>query len=200
MIGRGLMRITSLCLVLALVCLAQDSPPVTGRVAAGEKRFQGLCGGCHGPDGAGGERGPSIIESRRSHSRTESELRNLITHGIPVAGMPAFQLPVEQLDQIVAFVRSILVPAAEVPVAGDAVVGARFFAGKGKCLSCHTVDGAGGLSGPDLSDIGARRKLREIREAITAPSARIAPGFQLVTLHLKSGQTIRGFVEERVRL
>src|SRR5439155_3146969 len=96
---------------------------------------------------------------------------------------------------IVAFVRSILAPAAANPVSGDPAAAARFFVGKGKCISCHAVDGRGGRTGPDLFDIGARRKLRDIEEAIVSPSARITPGFQLVTLRLRSGQTLEGFVK-----
>jgi hypothetical protein len=49
-------------------------------------------------------------------SRSAEALRDLIHNGIPDAGMPAFQLPDRDLQQLVAFVLSLTAPAMNGPV------------------------------------------------------------------------------------
>jgi PQQ-dependent dehydrogenase (methanol/ethanol family) len=173
----------------------ENGSSAAGQVSAGRARFQGLCASCHGSDGEGGERGPSITGARRAALRSKEDLKNIIQHGIPEAGMPAFTLPGREIDELVSYLRSLLAPANATPVPGDPAAGERFFARKGKCSSCHAIGGRGGRSGPDLSDIGARRKLTEIRESIVSPSARITSGFEVVSVRLRNGSVARGFVK-----
>jgi alcohol dehydrogenase (cytochrome c) len=83
---------------------------------------------------------------------------------------------------------------------GDAAAGERFFGGKGNCASCHMVRGRGGILGPDLSDFGHDRTASQIekvlREQRALPAA--AP-YQSVTVHLRSGETIRGIAKNESR-
>src|SRR5262249_34175234 len=68
---------------------------------------------------------------------------------------------------------------------------------KGQCASCHMALGAGKAIGPDLSDLGARMTVDEIRQALLNPSAHTAPGYEMITVKLRDGQTIRGFAKSR---
>ena len=165
----------------------------------GRERFVRLCAPCHGADGAGGERGPSIVDARRIRLRSEPELGELIRKGIPAAGMPGFPLNDPELGELVGFVRGLLAPASQHPAPGDAAAGEAYFAGEGKCLTCHMVNGKGAPLGPDLSDVGARRKLRDIEEALDAPGAQILPGFQAVTAKLADGRAVEGLLKNRSR-
>src|SRR5215475_2736639 len=163
-------------------------------VAAGKRHFEAHCAACHGADGKGGERGPDIVSPDNARGRSADDLSELIRRGIPARGMPAFQLPVRELQELVAFVRSLSAPAIESAVAGDVAAGAAFFFGKGNCSSCHMVKGRGGLQGPDLSELAAERTLPEIEQSLRAPGARITPGFGLVSARLHDGRAVRGFV------
>src|SRR5215470_12326723 len=160
---------------------------------AGKRHFEVRCAACHGADGKGGERGPDIISSDTARRRPVNELRELIRKGIPAAGMPAFQLPERELQELIAFLRFLSAPAIENVAPGDAAAGAAFFFGKGKCFSCHMVNGRGGLLGPDLSELGAKRTLSEIEASLRNPGARLAPGFRVVSARLRDGRLIRGF-------
>src|SRR5690242_15512928 len=62
------------------------------------KLFAERCGGCHGPDAKGTDQGPPLVARRRLRARSVAQIRKIIHTGIPGAGMPAFDLPVEQLD------------------------------------------------------------------------------------------------------
>jgi putative heme-binding domain-containing protein len=111
--------------------------------------------------------------------------------------MPAFDLPAEQLDAVAVLLRSLNAPAAESVALGDSAAGKGFFLVEGKCASCHMVSGGGKAIGPDLSDVGARMTVEEIREALLSPGAHTAPGYELVTVKLRDGRTIRGFAKNR---
>ena len=91
-----------------------------------------------------------------------------------------------------AFVRSLNAPASAVPVQGDAAAGEAIFFGKQGCSECHAILGRGGYLGPDLSDIGAARRLGEIREAILNPKAEASPGYRPVLIEVAKGQRLRG--------
>src|SRR6266849_1371340 len=119
-------------------------------VDAGKRTFAGLCAGCHGSHGTGGERGPDIMSAWQGRRRSMEDLREFIRKGKPEAGMPAFDLGDEQLDNLAAFVGTLVTPAAEQPAPGDRRAGEAFFFGRGKCSQCHTVNMRGRLLGPDL--------------------------------------------------
>ena len=67
----------------------------------------------------------------------------------------------------------------------------------GRSASCHMVFGRGSPIGPDLSKIGAEMIREEIRTSLLQPSARISPGYELVTVKLPDGDTVRGFARNR---
>jgi PQQ-dependent dehydrogenase (methanol/ethanol family) len=162
-------------------------------IEAGRRHFEAHCAACHGADGKGGERGPNIISTNAARRRTVEGLSEVIRKGVPAAGMPGFQLPDRELQELVAFVLFLSAPAIESAVPGNAAEGAAFFFGKGNCSSCHMVKGRGGLLGPDLSELGVERTLPEIEQSLRTPGARLTEGFGIVSVRLDNGQKIRGF-------
>ena len=65
-----------------------------------------------------------------------------------------------------------------------------------QCLKCHSFDDYGGNAGPRLNGVGKRLTRQQILESMIAPSARLAPGFGVVTLTLKDGKTTAGILKE----
>jgi PQQ-dependent dehydrogenase (methanol/ethanol family) len=166
-------------------------------LSEGEKLYARQCAGCHGADAHGTDRGPGLAANRRVRSRSVQQLRDFIRKGAPGSGMPAFNVPDAELDALAALLRSLNAPAAESVSHGDPAAGKQFYAGKGQCASCHMVLGGGKAIGPDLSDLGSRMTVEEIRQALLDPSAHMAPGYELVTIKLRDGRTIRGFAKSR---
>jgi len=155
------------------------------------------CAGCHGFDAHGTDQGPALAGDPALRPRSVASLRSLIHNGIPASGMPAFNLPDDELNALAALVRSLNSPAAEHTVPGDREAGAQFFFGQGQCSSCHMVSGRGKPVGPDLSNVAHEMTVAELREALLDPSAHITPGYQLVTVELRNGQTVHGFARSR---
>lgn len=64
-------------------------------------------------------------------------------------------------------------------------LGGEIVLGKGKCLNCHKVSGAGGDRGPDLTDVGARAAARVpgmtdleyLARSLYEPDAFVVPGY-----------------------
>ena len=182
----------SLVVFAALVCALPAAPQ---QIDTGRRQFAARCASCHGADGAGGEFGPSILDIRRSGPAASRSIRNIITEGVPESGMPPFALPQDELDPLVAFVEGLRSPAAEHPASGDVPAGESFFFGKGNCVTCHMVAGRGGVLGPDLSNLGREARLIQIEAALKDPNALPIPGYKLVSVRLRSGQTVRGLVK-----
>jgi len=189
--------ILSLLMVPVLLVGQNLSPAESTNTVTGRKLFTQLCSGCHGADGYGTQQGPALVGNRRVRARSLQALRDLIHNGIPVAGMPAFALSNNELSELASLVHSLNAPAAESAMAGDPAPGERFFFGEGRCASCHMVKGRGKPVGPDLSNVGRERSVDEIRTALLQPSARITAGYEIVTVKLRSGKTIRGFARSR---
>jgi PQQ-dependent dehydrogenase (methanol/ethanol family) len=135
--------------------------PLTGNpqaIAAGRTLFGANCAVCHGAN-AQGDRGPSLVSGALAHGNSDVQIFNSIHNGIPNTAMSAYtQLSTDQVWQLIAFVRDLsgITPAspasaASEKVAGDPAAGKTVFEEKGRCLSCHHVNGAGTPVGPDLS-------------------------------------------------
>lgn len=61
-----------------------------------------------------------------------------------------------------------------------------------ECIRCHNVGGQGGEVGPSLKGIGAKLTREQILQALIEPSARIAPGYGIVSVKLNDGQEATG--------
>jgi putative heme-binding domain-containing protein len=61
-----------------------------------------------------------------------------------------------------------------------------------QCIKCHSYDDRGGNAGPRLNGVASRITRSQILEALISPSARLAPGYGVVTVTLKNGKTVSG--------
>ena len=79
---------------------------------------------------------------------------------------------------------------------GNAMLGRRYFmtSSQGECTRCHSIGGQGGAVGPSLTKIGSTLTREQILQALVEPSARLSPGFGMVVLTLKDGQTAAGIL------
>ncbi len=167
-------------------------PPVTAEeIAAGKRLFQGHCGGCHGPQG-GGARGPNLARPKLSHAPDSESLFAVITRGIEGTEMPrSRQLHGLEVWKIVAFVES-LGQIEPTPLPGNPTSGKEVFYGGGNCSACHWLNGDGARHGPDLTDIGGRRSVDYLREALIEPAAAFPERYLLLSVVAKDGRRVRG--------
>ncbi len=85
------------------------------------------------------------------------------------------------------------------PLEGNAGNGKKLFwdkQGKFACAKCHTVDGAGGEIGPELTSVAATRPIGYIAESVLQPSAVIVKGYEPLLIQLKSGERISGVLRK----
>ena len=182
------------------------------QIQAGKTLYDANCGRCHNDDGAGVTGIELFRQIRRASS--DDDIAKLIQNGIPGTSMPPHAISTEDALNIVAFMRSMVgvtpgtAAAAATPAAaagalpaGDATRGKTIFTGKGGCASCHRAEGAGGGSGPDLSNAGATRGQGPfarppdpvaLARSILDPNAEIAAGHQMFQVTPKAGAQIRG--------
>ena len=166
------------------------APPPQSRPSTGSAQFATNCAICHGGDARGGERGPSLLGARRS----KKQILQIIRSGRP-GGMPPFHLAPENESALVNFVYSLNAPASQSTLTGNASAGKDYFWGKGGCGSCHMIYGRGGVKGPDLTTTGQRLPARRIKEALENPGG--TPGYQVVSVQLKDGSSLRGFARNQ---
>jgi PQQ-dependent dehydrogenase (methanol/ethanol family) len=75
--------------------------------ADGKKVFNGHCAGCHGADARGSGKGPGLAGNPHLTGSSTEQLRTLIQGGFPASGMPAFDLPAEELDLVANYIRGL---------------------------------------------------------------------------------------------
>jgi putative heme-binding domain-containing protein len=60
------------------------------------------------------------------------------------------------------------------------------------CISCHSVGGKGGASGPELTQVRTRFSLDNLVEAIINPSSVVSDRYRNTKYRLKNGNTVIG--------
>ncbi|QCR22735.1 HEAT repeat domain-containing protein [Pontibacter sp. SGAir0037] len=80
---------------------------------------------------------------------------------------------------------------------GDALRGRKIFFSHqtAQCIRCHSYDDMGGNAGPRLNGVSQRLERTQLLEALINPSARLAPGYGVVTLELKNGRSVSGVLQ-----
>ncbi len=161
-------------------------------VEAGRKLYAGRCGHCHGLSGEGG-RGVEVNTGRFRHGGSDRELFLVIRNGIPNTEMPgAFRAPASDIWQMVAYLRQLSRPgAADEPAPGDPAAGLVVY-GRNGCAQCHSIHGEGGFLGPDLTDVGAKRAARHLRESLVNPGADILNQYRTVEVVTPAGTITSG--------
>jgi len=160
-------------------------------VEAGRKLYSGRCGHCHGQSGEGG-RGATINTGQFRHGGSDRELYMVIRNGVPNTEMPGtFSLPEIEVWRMVAYVKQLSRQGSSEPVTGDVKAGEAVYQKLG-CAQCHTVRGSGGFAGPDLTDVGAKRAVRHLRESVTDPNRDIPLDYRTVVAVTTQGRSITG--------
>jgi len=60
------------------------------------------------------------------------------------------------------------------------------------CMTCHSIGGAGGKVGPDMTSIGASAPVDYLAESLALPSAKIKEGYHAINIETKDGQSVSG--------
>ena len=159
-------------------------------VAAGGRIFRSHCAVCHGLNGVG-DRAPALTTGRFRHGGSDGALQETISKGIAGTEMPGIFFNGLQLWQLVAYVQSLGKNSEVEKPTGDPAAGKTVYTERG-CNGCHRVDGEGGRSGPDLSDIGASRSLAHLRAAVLNPNEKVLPRDWTVKAVTRDGASIAG--------
>ncbi len=180
--------------ILPLALVAQSPEPVPGSAEPTTEAavlYRNHCANCHGDRGQGG-RGPGFQTGRFRHGGSDEQLMQSIKNGIPGTIMPMFYYNERQLRSMAAHVRNLSIRRSEAAaVPGDAGAGKELFSRLG-CAGCHVVNGAGGRGGPDLSEVGAVRAPRHLRQSLTDPSADVEPRLFAARAVTKKGEELYG--------
>jgi len=163
--------------------------PVKADPAAGKPIFERHCAPCHGMSGSGG-RGPRLNRSYLPHAPDDTELRSVITNGIP-PGMPdASYLSDDEIANVAAHIRALAKQPGEI-VTGNPDRGAAVYARSG-CSACHMHSGKGAGFGPDLTHIGETRSAGFVKSVLNNPAAELPDGFLMVIVATPGGNTVAG--------
>jgi putative heme-binding domain-containing protein len=174
------------CLAFAVSVQAQSLPQGKGRAD-----FQRICGTCHSLARATSQRLTKGEWTRvvndmvaRGAQGTQDELDNVMTYlttdfGKALAGAAGAEpKPAPAVNEK---------PLSEAEIAK----GRELLTATG-CLSCHRVGDTGSYVGPDLTTIGARRSVEEIRASLVSPKKDVNPENRGVELITNDGKTITG--------
>jgi putative heme-binding domain-containing protein len=159
-------------------------------VEHGKRLYVSQCALCHGIEGTGG-RGPALNLPVLSRAGDSWALYRVIKNGIAGTEMPeAWQMNDNEVWRVAAYVRS-LGRIADVKPTGNARRGKEIYEAR-RCADCHIVRGQGGVSGPELTVIGARRSPNYLREALVDPGASSPDGYLVVSAVTRDGRAVTG--------
>jgi len=102
-----------------------------------------------------------------------------------------FNAPEVDVWRIVAYVQQLNRQGLKETATGDAAAGLLVY-GKNGCAACHRINGKGGFLGPDLSDIGAKRAVRHLRESLLEPNADLPLDYRTVEVITITGKRSSG--------
>jgi putative heme-binding domain-containing protein len=160
-------------------------------IAYGSRIFVAQCSGCHGVRGDQVS-GVNLGGGQFKHVFSDSDLRSVVTSGIPGTAMPPFNFDPPELAGIVAYVRNMRAFDASSVAVGGASRGEALFRGIGNCGSCHRVNGKGPRVAPDLSDIGTLRTADALERSLIDPTGAMLPVNRSVRAVRRDGKIITG--------
>jgi nitric oxide reductase subunit C len=150
--------------------LDKRAPEITEEVNAGKMVWHKYdCIGCHTILGNGSYFAPDM--TKVVENKPKGYLKQFLTDPKsvnPKASMPKLGISPEEADKLIAFLewtskvdtngwppKPILATAAGIG-GKDLTAGQRLYQSLG-CSGCHTINGIGGTSGPDLTHVGSKR-------------------------------------------
>jgi PQQ-dependent dehydrogenase (methanol/ethanol family) len=83
--------------------------------ADGRRVFSRRCAGCHGTDARGTGKAPGLESDPRLSGLSVPELTSIVINGFPDSGMPALDLPADELNAVVNYVHSLNAGATRQP-------------------------------------------------------------------------------------
>jgi cytochrome c oxidase cbb3-type subunit III len=140
-------------------------PADPASIARGKQTFGVNCGFCHGSGARGGEGGPNLLRSPIVLNDRSGELvAAIVLNGRADKGMPKFNLPMDRISDIAAYLHSIDIGADASPdynprsvLVGNAAAGKAYF--ESHCTACHSVT-------KDLAGIGSKYDPPHLQDAI----------------------------------
>jgi cytochrome c oxidase cbb3-type subunit 3 len=191
-----MVKVIGFVLIAVAVAAAQEHSYTQADIENGARLYQSSCAGCHGPNG---DMVPGIELQRGQFRRatTDTEIMRIIQSGIPGTTMPPSSFTDPQAGSIVAYLRTASPSgggrgSAVTIASGNPGNGRAIFDGKGRCATCHRVNGIGPRLAPDLSEIGTIRPAAELQQKLLDPSATIRPGNRYIELTMKNGAKTSG--------
>ena len=179
-------------LLFAGLAAAQQHNYSPQDVETGARIYNANCFACHGQNG---DLVPGI-DLRRGvfpSASSDDDIARFIRDGVPGTAMPPNRLNPQELQGVVAFIRSLkdAGPVHQVKV-GDAARGRALVEGKGGCLGCHQVLGKGSHAAPDLSEEGVVRNAAFLDAKLRDPQASAQPKDRFIRAVTRKGETITG--------
>jgi putative heme-binding domain-containing protein len=168
---------------------AQQRAYSANQIRAGFHLYVSQCQLCHAATGDG-IAGINLANQQFHTVASDDDMRRVITNGNP-QGMPPFVLTQQELDELVAFVRSGLDQGGISFRLGDAARGAAVYR-KAGCVECHRIAGVGAWKAPDLTDIGLLRRPSQILTSLRDPDRAMMPINRPITILTNDGHTIKG--------
>jgi len=179
----------ALLLILAAPAGAQEKYEPAD-IEYGSRVYAAQCAVCHG---ATGDTVNGVdLKGRIRRAAGDFELMALIATGIPGTAMPAFKFSTPEMTGIVAYVRNMKDFSTAKVALGDAGRGRAIFEGKGKCGTCHRVNGQGPRLAPDLSDIGTTRTAATLHNVVVDPNGATQFQNRNVRAVTKDGKVVTG--------
>jgi ubiquinol-cytochrome c reductase cytochrome c subunit len=173
--------------------IARVGEPVTG-----EELYLRDCAWCHGDEGEGTDRGPDVISGTNGPAMNDFMLssgRMPIEHhrAKSIRRTPAYSQ--EQIDAIVAYMRTFDAPGPEIPeveLEGDLADGLALY--QENCAACHSTTGIGGAltpgRDPDVEGVLAGRT------SLVAPSLHGSSAIEIAEAMRVGPGTMPVFAEE----
>lgn len=125
-----------------------------------------------------------VLASALKAAREKGHAGALLATSIEAAGGKAAATPGDMAAQIAGMVKNI-------QLGSDPAQGEQVYRRIG-CVQCHSIGGAGGKLGPDLSSLGASAPLDYIVESVYDPAAKVKEGFHAFAYTMKDGSQLTG--------